>query len=216
MQDFIYDSEQHIGVYRGGYIPSVTQILEKKYPLPYIPLQTLQEASERGTLVHEDIENYNYHLIDEPETEDGKNFVRIITELGLKVVDCEKQILIKDKSGKVVCYGTYDGIFLTTKPLYLATRKRNKVYITTEKTDTLFCEAHKFVLFDNKTICKVNKEKVADQLSIYEIGINDYEISAYICMWLRSKDKKAEAIPLPYKSKNYALLEELLNGNDID
>ena len=65
-----YIDETHTYLYDGVILPSITQLLKKKFGGKYdgIPKATLEKAAERGTAIHKAIEEYEVRGI---ETEDA-------------------------------------------------------------------------------------------------------------------------------------------------
>ena len=64
-----YIDETHTYLYDGVILPSITQILKIKFGNKYngVSKEVLQKASERGTMVHQAIEDYEKRNIDNPD-----------------------------------------------------------------------------------------------------------------------------------------------------
>lgn len=173
MENFTYDAELHIGRNsKGEIIPSITQLLNIKFPMADIKESVLKKAAERGTKVHADIENFNKGIAESCETLEGRNFVRLIQALKLKVVASEQQLVLYGDDNEPICYGTTDLLFAN---------------------DDL-----ELVISDIKTVSKLEHEKVTWQLNFYRLMWeikNERKIVGASAVWVR--DMKAQYIPLP-------------------
>lgn len=165
--NFYYDSENHKGYVGEKLIPSVTQLLEILYPLGNVPAEKLQQASEYGTMVHEDIEMVANGLAD-AQTSEGKNFEKLCALLHLKVIETEKQVLFRI-DGEIVAYGTYDGLFECQDYIVI----RDKQVVATEyvlDSDKILYEKGAIILYDNKTVYEFDNAKVGLQTSLYALA----------------------------------------------
>lgn len=112
---FEYNKETHKGFVNGVLVPSITQLVALRFPMGNIKKSVLDNASDRGTSIHEDIELYNIGISAEPLTEEGKNWKSFIRLVGIEIVDTEKMVFIRDYDGHIIAYGTFDTLFRLTK-----------------------------------------------------------------------------------------------------
>lgn len=105
MKDLIFNEKNHSYTYKGLTVPSVTTILQRtiffdKYR--DVPEQVLKQASERGSLIHKEIEEYIKYGIT-GFTEELENFVpefeKMIMDYDL--VNSEQQIGNEDYAGTI-------------------------------------------------------------------------------------------------------------------
>lgn len=193
---FRYNAETHQGFWNDKLIPSITQLISLVYPMSEnINDNVLAKASKRGTAIHEDIEKFNMGAIDKCETIEGQHYAKLIELLGLKIVDTEKQVLIRDENDNVIAYGTLDQVLIATK-------------------DTDFAEKGDIVLLDTKTVSQVENEKVEMQVNMYAFAyeiMEDKNINKLGCVWVRGEEI-AQVRPLHKweSSKTYLTIEELV------
>lgn len=205
-----YDAENHKGYYKGKLIPSVTQLVDLLYPLEKgISASVLAKASERGTRIHEDIERWCGGFIDECETQEGINYVALVKAYDLIPVDNEITIFIKNKIGDIVSYGHVDGIWRCGSYIYFDTNgalkiEKEPIFNGGEK---IVCSKGDYVMYDNKTVADFDNEKVALQLNLYCLGVEEIPIKHVCGVWVR--DEKAQIRPLT-KYNAIEVLNQLL------
>lgn len=210
---FIYNKETHTGTYEGKPIPSVTQLLEILFPMSEdIPQKRLEQAADRGTTIHEAIEQINeyfdnpfdyQHNIDvaievAEKVANYKNipelidYVSFIATYKLRPYDYENLIFLLDENGELICFGHYDCVFQATQDIRVG------------ETD-LFIEDYLY-MFDFKTTSLFAKKKTQLQTSIYSLAYEQMSknfISNTYGLWLR--DDSAKLIPLHRQDNKYVI-----------
>ena len=90
-----YYDDSHTYLVDGIIVPSITQILKLKFGNKYdhVSRQTLQRAAEKGTEVHEAIENYCKHGT-ESDLVEVRNFKFLQKQYGFKVLDNEVPVIL--------------------------------------------------------------------------------------------------------------------------
>lgn len=103
-----YIDDIHVYLCDGVIVPSVTQILKLKFGNKYdnVSRQTLQRAAEKGTEVHEAIENYCKHGI-ESDLVEVRNFKFLQKQYGFEVLDNEVPVILF-KDGEPIAAGRLD------------------------------------------------------------------------------------------------------------
>ena len=164
---FQYDSENHLGYYKGKLIPSVTQICDVLYPLDdTIPEKRLKAAAERGTNVHSLVEDVNKIVrekgLHRALTEDliaftGQteivDYFSLLHTYKLQPYDFEQLVFLLDDNGEPICYGHFDLVVKATDN------------IEPFEKDNLY-------MIDLKTTSVFDKKKTALQTAIYRVGYN--------------------------------------------
>lgn len=181
-----FDEEKHIYTFNGERIPSVTQVMSPLSAEAYgsIPTETLRKAAEKGTSVHEAIENYiNYGIADiEKENEGYLNGFLNWFEME-KPEDCTAELRIYHPLLKYA--GTCD----------------------------LLCKINgKLTLIDHKTTSKVQNKLCCVQLEAYSQALKAHgiEIEDKIILHL-GKDGTCEAIHFPAKdAKSWSVFGALM------
>lgn len=231
MKDFVFDKENHIGYFKGKVVPSITQLVGILFPMGNIKDEVLNKASERGTKVHEDIDNFNLGLVSACGTKEGKNWVLLMKSLGFVSVASEFEVLYKDDEGNVIAYGHADQLLQAKSYVYLDNTGKLRVEDepTFEGGETILYAKGDIILNDNKTVSQFDNNKVELQLNLYAIGeienaVDDFYLkktSKLIGTWVR--DDKAQIRPLNLweKAKATDTLKGLIevwkesnNGND--
>ena len=90
-----YYDDEHVYICDGIIVPSITQILKLKFGGKYdhVSSQTLQRAAEKGTEVHEAIENYCKHGTESVLVE-VRNFKFLQKQYGFEVLDNEVPVIL--------------------------------------------------------------------------------------------------------------------------
>ena len=172
-----FEEANHIYKVDGVIVPSVTQLLKKKFGGEYanIPADVLQKASERGTQIHKAIECYCEGFDDgSQEVRDYKFLERMFQ---FKAVENELPIIL-DLGGK-----TYAG-----------------------RLDLILKFGDEYAVADIKTTSKLNKEYLGHQLNLYRIGVEqcyDYKITRLYGIHL--KDGKRKLVQSPIKEEEWLL-----------
>ena len=104
-EDLIFNEENHTYTYKGIPVPSVTTILQRTiYFDKYrdVPEDVLKQASERGTLIHKEVENFIKNKT-MGFTEELENFVKEFTKMVLdyNVVSSEEQVGNEEYAGTI-------------------------------------------------------------------------------------------------------------------
>ena len=164
---FQYDSENHLGYYKGKLIPSATQICDILYPLDdAIPEDKLKKAAKHGTSVHSFIEDINniirekglYRTLKEDidmfndtnETE-VVDYFALLNTYQLVPYDFEQLVFLLDDNDEPICYGHYDLVVKATQDIGPFTK--DNLYMVDLKTTSVFA-----------------KKKTALQTAIYRAG----------------------------------------------
>jgi len=159
---FNYDAETHTATYDGKPIPSTTQLIGLAYPMGDIPKETLEQASIRGTKIHEMVEELNYcetyeemsKLAYNTKNEDLISYVRLVKTFGIQAVSCEKLVFLFDNQHNIICYGHYDMVVQTSE--------------ITDFADNLI----ENLMCDLKTVSDFDDDKVQLQTEIYRTAYN--------------------------------------------
>lgn len=160
-EQFTYYEETHLGFYKGELVPSITQLIEILFPLDSkISRERLKKAADRGTTIHNAIEEFNKSFIigqpmdiDKSECAELKDYYFLLCAFHLKPVCAEKIIFLCDEQGELICYGHFDFVF--------------ECCGTTE----LFKNGE-YYLGDAKTTCTFDKKKTKLQTQIYRVARN--------------------------------------------
>lgn len=180
-----YFDEEHIYLYEGVQLPSVTQILSNKWRNEFanIPRAVLTRASERGTNVHMAVEKYCKHGFDDGSQE-VRNFKFLQKTYGFEVLDNELPVVIFDNDVAVAC---------------------GRLDLTLEMNGEIG-------IGDIKTNSALNKEKIALQLNLYRLGLRDsYGVTAKFLKVIHIRDDVRKLIDLPINEEfTYEILHEYL------
>lgn len=189
-----YIDESHTYLYDGVILPSITQILKIKFGNKYngVSKEVLQKASERGTMVHQSIEDYEKRNIDNPDIKELRNYKFLKNRFEFECLENEIPIVLF-LDNKPVCAGRIDLILKEKDQIGVADIKRTSVF---------------------------DKEYVAYQTNLYRIGYQQCygtEISFLRGLHLREDVRKYIALPINEEMslslvKKY--LEERNKGNE--
>jgi hypothetical protein len=175
--------EEHLYLYEGVIIPSVSEILRFIFPNKYkdIPQEVLNSKAEYGTLVHKLCE----------ELDLGKSFEELKQEYDFNYIieaSLKQHLKLKEKYNiepismeKRVCY---QGLYAGTYDL--------EANINDE-----------FSLIDRKTTAKLDKEYLSWQLSFYELA-SGKAYSKFYVEWLPKKEL-GQLVEIERKSKKELL-----------
>ena len=168
-----YIDETHTYLYDGVILPSITQILKIKFGNKYngVSKEVLQKASERGTMVHQAIEDYEKRSIDDLKCKELKNYKFLKSRFGFECLENEIPIVLF-LDNKPVCAGRIDLILKEKDQIGVADIKRTSVF---------------------------DKEYVAYQTNLYRIGYQQCygtEITFLRGLHLREDVRKYIALPI--------------------
>lgn len=166
-----YYDDEHQYLVDGVMVSSITQLLTKKFPKRYegIRKEVLEKAAEKGTEMHQDIENYCVSGV-EKATKEIRNFKFLMKAYDFFVIDNEVPvILFKDE--KPIAAGRLDMIIKINDAIGIADLKR---------TSTL------------------DKEYLAYQLNLYRIAFQQcYGIPVKNLHGIQLKDDKRKMVEIP-------------------
>jgi len=189
-----YIDETHTYLFNGVILPSVTQILKIKFGNKYngISKEVLQKASEKGTMVHQAIEDYEKRNIDNTEIKELRNYKFLKKRFEFECLENEIPIVL----------------FLDDKP------------VCAGRIDLILKEKDQIGVADIKRTSTFDKEYVAYQTNLYRIGYQQCygkEITFLRGLHLREDVRKYIALPINEDMslmlvKKY--LEERNNNNE--
>lgn len=184
--DLEYYDDEHVYLFNGVMLPSVTQIIDKKFnDYADVPKEVLNRAAERGTKVHKQIENYCKSGVDDGSTA-VRHFKFLQNQYNFEVLDNELPLVIFMDDIPVAC-GRLD----------MTIEMDGKVGIA-----------------DIKTCSALNKEKIAYQLNMYRLGLmQTYGVQADFLKIIHIRDDKRKFIDMPInEEETYKLIEEYKNA----
>jgi len=184
-----YIDDIHCYLCDGIILPSVTTILKIKFGNKYkgIDEAVLKRASEKGTEVHNAIENYCKKSI-ESDLKELKNFKFLKKQYKFNVLDNEVPILIF-KDDEPVAVGRLDLVLKDGEEVGLGDIKRTSV---------------------------LDKEYLAYQLNLYRIGyMQSYGIDIKFLKGLHLREDIRKYVNIPINEKMaLELLDKYLGGLD--
>ena len=187
-----YIDETHTYIYDGVILPSITQILKIKFGNKYsgVSQDVLKRASEKGTKVHEAIENYEKKGIDDSDCKELRNYKLLKSRFGFECLENEIPIVLF-LDGKPVCAGRIDLIIKEKEDVGVADIKRTSVF---------------------------DKEYVAYQTNLYRIGYQQcYGIPITFLKGLHLRDDTRRYISLPINEQmSLELVRKYLNEREFD
>lgn len=177
-----YIDDTHTYLYDGVVLPSVTQLLQKKFGSKYdgIPKSVLQRAAERGTALHKAIEDYEYQGIDTDLVE-LRNYKRLKEEHGFDVMGNELPVVLF-QDGEAVAAGRCD-LFIANQGV--------------------------FGLGDIKRTYRLDRKYLTYQLNIYrEAFMQSYGVSIDFLRGIHLREEVAKYVEIPIDE---SLVNEILN-----
>ena len=181
-----YIDETHTYIYDGVILPSITQILKIKFGNKYdgVSKTVLQKASERGTRVHETIENYEKRSIEDSSCKELRNYKFLKSRFNFECLDNEVPIVLF-LDDKPVCAGRIDLILKENEDVGIGDIKRTSVF---------------------------DKEYVAYQTNLYRIGYQQcYGINVSFLRGLHLREDIRKYIKLPINEEmSLKLVKEYL------
>ena len=182
-----YIDDIHVYLCDGVIVPSVTQILKLKFGNKYdnISRQTLQRAAEKGTEVHEAIENYCKHGI-ESDLVEVRNFKFLQKQYKFKVLDNEVPVILF-KDDEPIAAGRLDLVL---------------------EIDGMIGGG------DIKRTSTLDKEYLAYQLNLYRIAYDQcYDVAWEFLKGVHLRENVRKFIDIPINEQlAWDLVEEYLKG----
>ena len=182
-----YIDDIHTYLVDGVIVPSVTQILKLKFGSKYdnVSRQTLQRAAEKGTEVHEAIENYCKHGT-ESDLVEVRNFKFLQKQYQFKVLDNEVPVILF-KDDEPIAAGRLDLVLKMDGRIGGGDIKR---------TSTL------------------DKEYLAYQLNLYRIAyLQCYDVAWEFLKGVHLRENVRKFIGIPINEQlAWDLVEEYLKG----
>lgn len=171
-----YIDETHTYIYDGVILPSITQMLKFKFGNKYnsVDEKVLKRAAEKGTAVHQAIEDYEKRNIDDETCVELRNYKFLKKQFDFKCLDNEVPIVLFYKD-KPVAAGRVDLIIEDKGKVGIADIKRTSVF---------------------------DKEYVAYQTNLYRLGYQQsYGIEISFLRGIHLRDKVRKYIELPIKEE---------------
>ena len=186
-----YIDDGHIYLVDGVMVPSITQLLKRKFPDMYkfVPQGVLEKASEEGTRVHELIEEYCKGEIVE-DSKEVNNFAFLKKKYGFEVLENEIPVIL------------FDG----------------DTPIAAGRLDMVLEMNGKLVGADIKRTYKLNKDYVALQLNMYRIAYRqcyDREWEELRAVHLREDTRRFIKLPIN-EEYTWEVLHELCEQGSSD
>jgi hypothetical protein len=180
-----YLDDEHIYLYDGLILPSITQILQIKFGKKYDGVDTkiLNKAAQNGTKIHKAIEN----LCKTGEVEDYKevkNFMFLQKHYDFKVIDNEVPVVLF-KEDVPIAAGRLDLVLEINNGLYLGDIKRTSA---------------------------LDKEYLGYQLNLYRIAYQQcYGKTIKGLRGIHLREDKRKFVPIPIKEDMaWELIEEYM------
>ena len=177
-----YIDDTHTYLYNGVVVPSVTQLLQKKFGSKYdgIPKNVLQRAAERGTALHKAIEDYEYQGI-ETDLLELQNWIALKAEHGFSVIENETPVVLF-RDGEAVAAGRCD-LFLANQGV--------------------------FGLGDIKRTYKLDRKYLTYQLNLYRVAFaQSYGIKIDFLRGVHLREKVSKYVEIPIDE---SLVNEILD-----
>lgn len=185
-----YIDDGHIYLVNGIIVPSITQMLKKKFGNKYnnVSRAVLETACEKGTMVHEAIEMY-CKTGEEIELKEVRNFKFLQKKYEFEVEDNEVPVILEDKDGKVIGAGRLDLVLKMDGKIGGADIKRTSV---------------------------LDKEYLAYQLNLYRIAYRQsYGIEWEFLKGIHLRDDVRKFVDIPInEEKIWEYIEEWKDGED--
>lgn len=184
-----YIDETHTYIYDGVILPSITQMLKFKFGNKYnsVDEKVLKRAAEKGTAVHQAIEDYEKRNIDDEACVELRNYKFLKKQFDFKCLDNEVPIVL----------------FYKDKP------------IAAGRVDLIIEDKGKVGIADIKRTSVFDKEYVAYQTNLYRLGYQQsYGIEISFLRGIHLRDKVRKYIELPIKEEMMLeFIEKYLGGN---
>lgn len=184
-----YIDETHTYIYDGVILPSITQMLKFKFGNKYnsVDEKVLKRAAEKGTAVHQAIEDYEKRNLDDEACVELRNYKFLKKQFDFKCLDNEVPIVL----------------FYKDKP------------IAAGRVDLIIEDKGKVGIADIKRTSVFDKEYVAYQTNLYRLGYQQsYGIEISFLRGIHLRDKVRKYIELPIKEEMMLeFIEKYLGGN---
>ncbi len=184
-----YIDNTHTYIYNGIILPSITQILKIKFGNKYdgVSKEVLQKASEKGTKVHETIENYEKRSMENPNCVELRNYKFLKRQFKFECIGNEVPIVL----------------FLEQKP------------VCAGRIDLILKENEDVGIGDIKRTSSFDKEYVAYQTNLYRIGYQQcYGVKISFLRGLHLREDTRKYIKLPINEEmSLKLLKKYLEEN---
>lgn len=182
-------SEDHQYLVNGQVVPSITQILHVKFGDKYrdVSQKTLNRAAERGTKIHDDVEQWCQVGLDSG-TEELRNFKFLMKQYGMTVKDNELPVILN----------------VDDKPF-----AAGRIDLILEKDGLTG-------LGDIKSTSVLDRDYLAYQLNLYRLAFQQSyhtEIHFLAGVHLREDKRKLAVIAID-ENKAYEIINEWRNFND--
>ena len=184
-----FDEEYHVYIADGVIVPSVSSILKTFYDdYQYVSRAVLEQASARGTALHEAIEIYE-KTGQESDLKEFRNYLFLKKHFKFKSISNELPI-IYEEDGRVLFAGRLDQIIEIDGDLWIN---------------------------DFKRVSAPNKEKIALQLNLYRLAYEQSyhkQIKSLSFMQLREDTRRFTQLPINEKATKNLLkiYQEQNNG----
>lgn len=216
MKDFTYNAENHTGYFKDKLVPSITQLVSILFPMDSnIKKSVLENASIRGTAIHNDIDEWCCGEKDHCETEEGKNFELLLKTYDFVPVKSEFTLYFRDKEGNIIAYGHADQLLKANSYVYLL----NEKIVVSRDTPTnenaiILYKPNDLILSDNKTVAQFDNEKVETQLNLYSVGETEdgerIKVNHLIGIWVREETRQIRPLTLVDEKTARTTLEYLV------
>lgn len=173
-----FDDETHTYFVDGIIVPSVTQLLNRKFGHRYdnIPAETLKKAAEYGTMVHKAVEEW-CKFYKESDLREFKDFLFLKKHYDFVVLENELPIILEFAGN------TYAG-----------------------RLDMIMEMEGKFAVADIKTTSSLDKEYLGHQLNFYRIGYEQsYGKHIDTLFGIHLKDGTRKLVEIPIKEEEWLL-----------
>lgn len=184
-----YEDDTHTYIFNGIILPSITQILKKKFGNKYsnISKEVLKKAAEKGTRVHQAIEDYEVRNIDTEDCIELYNYKFLKKQFKFECIDNEVPIVL----------------FYNGNP------------VTAGRIDLILKESEKVGIGDIKRTSKFDMEYVTYQTNLYRLGYQQtYGTNIEFLKGLHLRDKTRKYIDLQINEEmTIELLENYLKEN---
>lgn len=167
-----YIDETHTYIFDGVILPSITQILKIKFGNKYkdVSDEVLKKASERGTKVHQAIEDYEARNIDVDGCKELYNYKFLKKQFKFECIGNEVPVVL----------------FLDNKP------------ISAGRIDLILKENNNIGIGDIKRTSVFDKEYITYQTNLYRIAYQQtYNLEISFLRGLHLRDKIRKYIELP-------------------
>ncbi len=171
-----YIDETHTYIFDGVILPSITQILKSKFGNKYsgVDERVLQKAAQRGTAVHQAIEDYEKRNIDDSECQELRNYKFLKKQFGFNCIDNEVPIVLF----------------------------HNDIPVAAGRVDLILEDKGEVGIADIKRTSVFDKEYVAYQTNLYRIGYQQsYGTKITFLRGLHLREKVRKYIELPIKEE---------------